>query len=60
MRQRTARADIPLLGNVDLRHTDPMLTLPLVARARLDAAEQSLKLLELPTCHDAALTPTLE
>jgi muramoyltetrapeptide carboxypeptidase LdcA involved in peptidoglycan recycling len=50
VRQRTARADIPLLGNVDLRHTDPMLTLPLVARARLDAAEQSLKLLELPTC----------
>lgn len=34
--ERTRAAGIPVLGNVDAGHTDPMLTLPLGARARLD------------------------
>ncbi|HEY7873576.1 MAG TPA: LD-carboxypeptidase, partial [Actinomycetota bacterium] len=34
---RTAASGIPVLGNVDVGHTDPMLTLPLGTTARMDA-----------------------
>lgn len=35
--ERTRASGIPVLGNLDIGHTDPMLTLPLGATARLDA-----------------------
>ena len=37
--RRTESAGIPVLADVDLGHTDPMLTLPLGATATLDTAE---------------------
>jgi muramoyltetrapeptide carboxypeptidase LdcA involved in peptidoglycan recycling len=43
--KRTTAAGIPVLANVDAGHTDPMLTLPLGATARLDAGERSLSAL---------------
>ena len=48
VRERAERWDVPALGNVECGHTDPMLTLPLGARARLDAGEQRFELLEAP------------
>jgi muramoyltetrapeptide carboxypeptidase len=47
--ERTASVGIPALGNVDLGHTDPMVTLCLGARARLDADRPRLELLEPAT-----------
>jgi hypothetical protein len=41
--QRTAAAAIPALGNLDIGHTDPLLTLPLGARAQLDAGGRRLR-----------------
>jgi muramoyltetrapeptide carboxypeptidase LdcA involved in peptidoglycan recycling len=49
VRARAERWDVPALGNVDCGHTDPMLTLPLGALARLDATERRFELLEAPT-----------
>ena len=46
---RTAAAGLPVLANIDLGHTDPMLTLPLGAQVRLDAGAKSFSLLEPPT-----------
>ncbi|MGI8407278.1 MAG: S66 peptidase family protein [Actinomycetota bacterium] len=40
--RRTAASGIPVLADVDLGHTDPMLTLPLGAPTRLDAGKKSL------------------
>jgi muramoyltetrapeptide carboxypeptidase LdcA involved in peptidoglycan recycling len=51
--ERTEAAAIPVLANVDLGHTDPMLTVPLGATARLDADARRLKLLE-PSTTDRA------
>jgi len=47
--ERTEKAAIPVLANVDLGHTDPMLTLPLGATARLDAGAKHLELLQAAT-----------
>lgn len=47
--ERTEAASIPVLANVDLGHTDPMLTVPLGASARLNAEARRLELLEPPT-----------
>jgi muramoyltetrapeptide carboxypeptidase LdcA involved in peptidoglycan recycling len=41
--ERTAAAAIPVLGNLDIGHTDPLLTLPLGARAQLDAGGRRLR-----------------
>lgn len=49
VKERTAIAGIPVLANVDLGHTDPMLTLPLGAPVRMDAGDRRLVLLESPT-----------
>jgi muramoyltetrapeptide carboxypeptidase LdcA involved in peptidoglycan recycling len=43
--ERTAAAGIPVLGNVDIGHTDPMLTLPLGALGHLDAGAREFRLL---------------
>jgi muramoyltetrapeptide carboxypeptidase len=43
------RTTCPVLANVDCGHTDPMLTLPLGGRVRLDASAQTLETLEPPT-----------
>jgi muramoyltetrapeptide carboxypeptidase len=47
--ERTASAGIPVLGNVDLGHTDPMLTLPIGVAARVDAGGREFRLLESAT-----------
>ena len=49
VQDRTARAGIPVLGNVDLGHTDPMLTITIGVNARLDAGKREFRLLECPT-----------
>jgi muramoyltetrapeptide carboxypeptidase LdcA involved in peptidoglycan recycling len=38
-----------VLAGLDVGHTDPMATLPLGVRARLDAGAQRFELLEAPT-----------
>lgn len=45
----TAPAGIPVLANVDCGHADPMLTLPLGCRARVDAGTGEFRLLEPAT-----------
>jgi muramoyltetrapeptide carboxypeptidase LdcA involved in peptidoglycan recycling len=50
----TARSGIPLLANVDCGHTDPMLTLPLGSRARIDVGAGEFRLLEPATTDPAA------
>ena len=47
--RRTARAGIPVLGNVEAGHADPMVTLPFGVPAELDAGSRALRLLEAPT-----------
>jgi muramoyltetrapeptide carboxypeptidase LdcA involved in peptidoglycan recycling len=47
--EHTAAAGIPVLANMDIGHTDPMLTLPLGARARLDSGAREFSLLEPAT-----------
>ena len=47
--ERTATAGIPVLGNVDPGHTDPMLTLPLGALRRVDAGRHEFGLVEPAT-----------
>ncbi len=49
VRRRTERSGIPVLADVDIGHTDPMLTLPLGARARLDTSVPEFRLLEPAT-----------
>jgi muramoyltetrapeptide carboxypeptidase len=49
VRERTEASGIPVLANVDLGHTDPKLTVPLGARARLNTAGPTFALLESPT-----------
>jgi muramoyltetrapeptide carboxypeptidase LdcA involved in peptidoglycan recycling len=44
-----APSGIPVLANVDCGHTDPMLTLPLGARARIDTEAGEFRLLECAT-----------
>lgn len=47
-----SHARCPTLANVDCGHTDPMLTLPLGAPARLDAGARTLETLEPVTVED--------
>jgi muramoyltetrapeptide carboxypeptidase LdcA involved in peptidoglycan recycling len=47
--RHTTRSAIPVLANVDCGHTDPMLTLPLGARARIDTETCEFRLLEPAT-----------
>jgi muramoyltetrapeptide carboxypeptidase len=41
--ERTATSGVPVLANLDIGHTDPMLTLPLGVEAKLDATTQTLQ-----------------
>jgi muramoyltetrapeptide carboxypeptidase LdcA involved in peptidoglycan recycling len=43
---RTEARGLPVLGDVECGHADPMLTLPLGVRARLDATARTLETLE--------------
>lgn len=43
--ERTRPAGIPVLANLDIGHTDPMLTLPLGATAHLDATARRLRVI---------------
>ena len=52
--EHTAPSGIPVLGNVDCGHTDPMLTLPLGARAHLDAGAHEFCMLEVATTESGA------
>jgi muramoyltetrapeptide carboxypeptidase LdcA involved in peptidoglycan recycling len=47
--ERTAKSGIPVLGNVDCSHTDPMLTLPLGSSVTLDAGRRTFRALEVAT-----------
>jgi muramoyltetrapeptide carboxypeptidase len=47
--ERTARSAIPVLGDVECGHVDPMLTVPLGARARIDASAHEFEILEPAT-----------
>lgn len=47
--RRTGKVGVPALANVDLGHTDPMLTLPMGALARLDATRRSLTVPQVAT-----------
>jgi muramoyltetrapeptide carboxypeptidase len=49
VRERTSASGIPVIANVDIGHTDPMLTLPIGARARIDAGSHEFEILESPT-----------
>jgi muramoyltetrapeptide carboxypeptidase len=49
VRERTSAAGIPVLANVDLGHTDPMLTLPLGVTADVDTAAARFALAEAAT-----------
>jgi muramoyltetrapeptide carboxypeptidase len=51
--RRTEVAGLPVLANVEVGHTDPMITLPLGVPAELDATNKRLRLLEPPTAHRA-------
>jgi muramoyltetrapeptide carboxypeptidase len=51
--ERTESAGIPVLANVEVGHTDPMLTVPLGVTARLDADARRLEFLEPPTTERA-------
>lgn len=42
---RTDKSGIPVITDVDIGHTDPMLTLPIGRMARVDTAERSFSLL---------------
>jgi muramoyltetrapeptide carboxypeptidase len=43
---RTEASGVPALGNLECGHADPMLTLPMGVRARLDAAAKQFETLE--------------
>ena len=47
--ERTASSGIPVLGNVDCSHTDPLLTLPLGSTVALDAGQRTFRALEVAT-----------
>jgi muramoyltetrapeptide carboxypeptidase LdcA involved in peptidoglycan recycling len=49
VRRLTERSGIPVVADVDLGHADPMLTLPIGARAHLDASARTFRLLEPAT-----------
>jgi muramoyltetrapeptide carboxypeptidase LdcA involved in peptidoglycan recycling len=46
---RTEAAGLPVLANVEVGHTDPLLTVPIGRPARLSVDERWLELLEPPT-----------
>lgn len=46
---RTATAGIPVLGNVEAGHADPMVTLPFGTTAEVDAGRKTFRLLETAT-----------
>lgn len=46
LERRTSASGIPVIANVDIGHTDPMLTLRIGAQARLDAGERSFEILD--------------
>jgi muramoyltetrapeptide carboxypeptidase len=54
---RTGASGIPVLANVDLGHTDPMLTLPIGAHGHLDAAAQRFGTTEPATSAERWLRP---
>jgi muramoyltetrapeptide carboxypeptidase LdcA involved in peptidoglycan recycling len=47
--RRTEAAGLPVLGNLEAGHADPMVTLPFGVPAELDAGRKTLRLLEAPT-----------
>ena len=46
---RTAHSGVPVLGNVDCSHTDPMLTMPIGSKVALDAGRRLFRALEVST-----------
>ncbi|MET9532183.1 S66 peptidase family protein [Streptomyces sp. NPDC006649] len=46
VRSTTARYRVPVVAGLDIGHSDPMLTLPLGVRARVDARTRSVEVLD--------------
>lgn len=46
IRERTRKYNFPILFNVDIGHTDPMITLPIGVKAELDSANDLFAILE--------------
>jgi len=46
IKQRTADYNLPILINVDIGHTDPMITVPLSVRAKIDSSKNSFEIIE--------------
>ena len=46
IKQRTADYNFPILINVDIGHTDPMITVPLGVRAKIDSSKNSFEIIE--------------
>jgi muramoyltetrapeptide carboxypeptidase LdcA involved in peptidoglycan recycling len=49
VREATDDAGIPVLANFDCGHSDPMLTMPLGVRVRLDSTSETVATLAAPT-----------
>jgi muramoyltetrapeptide carboxypeptidase len=47
--RRSEASGVPILANLDLGHTDPLLTIPMGAEAHLDAGNRTLRVVEAPT-----------
>jgi muramoyltetrapeptide carboxypeptidase LdcA involved in peptidoglycan recycling len=47
--RRTEASGVPVLANLDLGHTDPLLTIPMGAEANLDAGNRTLRVAHAPT-----------
>lgn len=49
IKKRTEKYSFPILFNVDIGHTDPMITIPLGVRVRIDSKENIFEFLESGT-----------
>jgi muramoyltetrapeptide carboxypeptidase LdcA involved in peptidoglycan recycling len=46
VRERTQRFGIPVVGNLDIGHTTPLLTLPLGGKTRIDSYSGRVSIME--------------
>lgn len=50
LQRHLAHRGVPVVADVDLGHTDPMLTLPIGVRALVDSATRQVKILDAAVC----------
>jgi muramoyltetrapeptide carboxypeptidase len=46
IKERTEEYDFPILFNIDIGHTDPIMTLPIGVQAKMDSSTNSFEILE--------------